>query len=145
MASKRKAAARAKSGARRACSAKKAPRARAQSKGLTLRGVAPSFTVNDLAESLAWYQRRPRVRRRGALGAGREAASGCRFSAGDVTFMIGQDDWKKGRDREEGRGLSDLLHDGAGTSTTSRSASRRRAESSTMSRRTSPGACATSP
>ncbi len=30
---------------------------------------------------------------------------GVSLKAGDVTFMIGQDDWKKGRDRKKGEGF----------------------------------------
>ena len=105
MPSKKKAAARAKSGAKRASSAKKAPRAKTQSKGLTLSGVAPSFTVDDLQKSVAWYQDvlgyvvKDRWESDGKL-------MGVEMGAGTtVTFMLGQDDWKKGRDRAKGEGF----------------------------------------
>ena len=104
MASKKKAAARAKSGARRAGGARKAPRA-AASKGLTLSSVAPSFTVDDLQKSIAWYQDvlgfvvKDRWEWDGKL-------MGVEMGAGTtVTFMLGQDDWKKGRDRAKGEGF----------------------------------------
>ena len=102
MASKKKAAARAS--AKRASSAKKAPRG-AASKGLTLSSVAPSFTVNDVQKSIAWYQDvlgcvvKDRWESDGKL-------MGVEMGAGPaVTFMLGQDDWKKGRDRAKGEGF----------------------------------------
>jgi uncharacterized glyoxalase superfamily protein PhnB len=104
MASRKKAAARAKTGAKRTGSAKKAPRARTQPKGLTLSSVAPSFTVDDVAKSLAWYQDvlgclvKDRWESEGKL-------MGVEMSAGTVIFMLGQDDWKKGRDRVKGDGF----------------------------------------
>ena len=104
MASKKKAAGRAKTGAKRAASAKKAPRAKARSKGLALSGATPSFTVNDLARSLAWYQDvlgcvvKDRWESDGTL-------MGVEMGAGAVIFMLGQDDWKKGRDRAKGEGF----------------------------------------
>jgi catechol 2,3-dioxygenase-like lactoylglutathione lyase family enzyme len=60
--------------------------------------------VNDLEKSLAWY--------RDVLGFGVEETwkdegkvVGVSLKAGDVSFMIGQDDWKKGRDRKKGEGF----------------------------------------
>ena len=72
---------------------------------LALRSASPSFTVNDLNRSLAWY--------RDVLGFGVEETwkddvgkiMGISLKAGDVSFMIGQDDWKKGRDRKKGEGF----------------------------------------
>ncbi len=74
------------------------------SRSLALSSASPSFTVNDLEKSLAWY--------RDVLGffveetwddAGKVV--GVSLRAGDVSFMIGQDDWKKGRDRKKGEGF----------------------------------------
>jgi uncharacterized glyoxalase superfamily protein PhnB len=72
---------------------------------LALASASPSFTVNDLNRSLAWY--------RDVLGFGVEETwkddggkiMGVSLKAGDVSFMIGQDDWKKGRDRKKGEGF----------------------------------------
>jgi uncharacterized glyoxalase superfamily protein PhnB len=72
---------------------------------LALRSASPSFTVNDLEKSLGWY--------RDVLGFGVEETwknpdgkvVGISLKAGDVSFMIGQDDWKKGRDRSKGEGF----------------------------------------
>ena len=71
---------------------------------LTLRSASPSYTVNDLDKSLAWY--------RDVLGFDVEEkwenegkVVGVSLKAGDVSFMIGQDDWKKGRDRRKGEGF----------------------------------------
>lgn len=72
---------------------------------LALRSASPSFTVNNLEKSLAWY--------RDVLGFGVEElwknddgkVMGVSLKAGDVSFMIGQDDWKKGRDRKKGEGV----------------------------------------
>lgn len=72
--------------------------------GLRLTSVSPGLTVNDIQKSLAWY--------RDVLGfkVGERWESdgvlqGVELSAGDAMFMIGQDDWKKGRDRVKGVGV----------------------------------------
>ena len=93
--------------------AKKKPPAKAKSaprrsgtgtQSLALSDASPSFTVNDLEKSLAWY--------RDVLGFAVEETwkdagkvVGVSLRAGDVSFMIGQDDWKKGRDRTKGEGF----------------------------------------
>jgi len=73
-------------------------------RSLTLRSASPSFTVNDLDKSVGWY--------RDVLGFDVEETwknegkvVGVSLKAGDVSFMIGQDDWKKGRDRKKGEGF----------------------------------------
>jgi uncharacterized glyoxalase superfamily protein PhnB len=71
---------------------------------LRLRSAAPGFTVNDLQKSLAWYRDvlgftiKERWEHDGKL-------AGVEMAAGSVTFMLGQDDWKKGRDRQKGEGF----------------------------------------
>ena len=88
--------------AKRATRARKPARARPQ--GLTLGSVAPSFTVNDLQKSLTFYRDvlglvvKDRWEHEGRL-------MGVEMGAGGVTFMLGQDDWKKGRDRVKGEGF----------------------------------------
>ena len=78
--------------------------ARAKAQTLKMRSAAPGFTVNDLDKSLAWYRDvlgfvvEERWEQEGKL-------TGVELRAGDVTFMIGQDDWKKGRDRKKGEGF----------------------------------------
>lgn len=71
---------------------------------LQLASVGPSLTVNDVEKSLAWY--------RDVLGfaAGERwehegKLMGAELRAGSAFFMIGQDDWKKGRDRKKGEGV----------------------------------------
>src|SRR5215813_5292093 len=72
---------------------------------LALSSASPSLTVNDLDKSLGWY--------RDVLGFAVEETwkgddgkvVGVSLKAGDVSFMIGQDDWKKGRDRKKGEGF----------------------------------------
>jgi len=73
-------------------------------RSLALLDASPSFTVNDLAKSVAWY--------RDVVGFAVEEEwkdagklVGVSLRAGDVSFMIGQDDWKKGRDRTKGVGF----------------------------------------
>ena len=79
-------------------------KARAKSDTLKLSEASPSFTVNDLEKSLAWYRDvlgfvvEERWERDGKL-------MGVSLQAGGVAFMIGQDDWKKGRDRKKGEGF----------------------------------------
>ena len=90
--------------AKRATRARKEPRARTRPGGLTLGSVAPSFTVNDLEKSLTFYRDvlglvvTNRWEHEGKL-------MGVEMRAGGVTFMLGQDDWKKGRDRVKGEGF----------------------------------------
>ena len=92
-----------KSGAARSPKAAPAKKA-ATPETVRLREVSPSFTVNDLQKSLAWYQDvlgfsvDERWERDGKL-------LGVSLRAGATTFMIGQDDWKKGRDRKKGEGF----------------------------------------
>ncbi len=77
---------------------------RAASGGFRLTSASPSFTVNDLEKSLAWYHEvvgfavKERWEQDGKL-------MGVELAAGDVSFMIGQDDWKKGRNRRKGEGF----------------------------------------
>ncbi|HEY6050214.1 MAG TPA: VOC family protein [Thermoanaerobaculia bacterium] len=94
--------------------AKKAKKSPARSKAaprksgagaLSLTSATPSFTVGDLDASLAFY--------RDVLGFEVEETwkndegevRGVSLKAGGVSFMIGQDDWKKGRDRKKGEGF----------------------------------------
>lgn len=86
------------SGKRRRATARKEPET------VRLRSVSPGLTVNDIQRSIAWY--------RDVLGCvvgdkweheGR--LMGCEMKAGAATFILGQDDWKKGRDRKKGEGV----------------------------------------
>ncbi len=84
--------------------AKAAPRKYGSAGSLALSDASPSLTVNDLEKSLAWY--------RDVLGFAVEETwkdagkvVGVSLRAGEVSFMIGQDDWKKGRDRKKGDGF----------------------------------------
>ena len=71
---------------------------------MRLRSAGPSFTVNDIEKSLAFYRDvlgftlKERWEQDGAL-------HGVEMVAGSVTFWLGQDDWKKGRDRVKGLGF----------------------------------------
>ena len=97
-------ATRKKAAARRAGGAKKRPRKSGGATGLSLKSVAPSFTVSDLQRSIAWYQDvlgcvvQDRWESDGKL-------MGVELAAGDVVVMLSQDDWKKGRDRVKGEGF----------------------------------------
>jgi uncharacterized glyoxalase superfamily protein PhnB len=112
MASRKKTSKRAASGkgrggtgrAKRVASGGKRARPSA-SRGLALSGVAPSLTVDDIQKSLAWYRDvlgfavKDRWEQDGTL-------MGVEIAAGPtVVFMLGQDDWKKGRDRQKGQGF----------------------------------------
>jgi catechol 2,3-dioxygenase-like lactoylglutathione lyase family enzyme len=77
---------------------------RQQPESLRLRSITPSFTVNDLERSLAWY--------RDGLGffvAERWEESGrlrgVMLRAGTCEFGLSQDDFSKGRDRVKGIGF----------------------------------------
>lgn len=68
---------------------------------LRLRSAAPSFTVNDVERSLRFYRDilgfvvTERWMKEGKL-------QGVEIAAGSVTLMLGQDDWKRGRNRAKG-------------------------------------------
>ena len=77
---------------------------RQQPESLRLRSITPTFTVNDLQLSLAWY--------RDGLGffvaerweeGGR--LQGVMLKAGTCEFGLSQDDFTKGRDRAKGIGF----------------------------------------
>ncbi len=71
---------------------------------LNLTAVMPSITANDLGASIEWY--------RDVMGfvVAQEIEHegqrvGAMISAGGVQFMLGQDDFAKGRDRQKGIGF----------------------------------------
>jgi len=72
--------------------------------GLRLRRLSVGLTVNDLQRSLAWYRDvigfvvTDEWRVEGTL-------HGVEMRAGSAEIFLGQDDWKKGRDRTKGEGL----------------------------------------
>lgn len=89
--------------------AAKRPPARRQPETLRLRDISPSFTATDLQRSIAFY--------RDVLGfvVGDEwrqngALMGVELHAGAVTFMLNQDDFAKGRDRQKGVGMRLWCH-----------------------------------
>lgn len=71
---------------------------------LRLRSVTVGLTVNDISRSLAWYRDvlgftvADEWRVKGEL-------RGVEMKAGTVFIFLGQDDWKKGRDRIKGEGI----------------------------------------
>jgi uncharacterized glyoxalase superfamily protein PhnB len=81
----------------------RATRARHQPETLRLRASNAGFTVNDIDKSVAWYQDVlgcvvvDRWERGGKL-------MGATLRAGAVDFYLGQDDWRKGKDRKKGEG-----------------------------------------
>ena len=84
--------------------AKAKAKAKASGKGLALTAAGPSFTVDNLRKSIAWYRdvlgftEGERWEEKGTL-------LGMELKAGSVTFMISQDDWSKGRHRIKGAGF----------------------------------------
>jgi uncharacterized glyoxalase superfamily protein PhnB len=102
MAAKTKTATKRKAKAK--ASRKPARPARKGPESLRMRSVAPGFTVNDIEKSVAWYRDvmgfflKERWEQEGKL-------AGAELVAGSVTFMLSQDDWKKGRDRSKGEGV----------------------------------------
>jgi catechol 2,3-dioxygenase-like lactoylglutathione lyase family enzyme len=77
---------------------------RQQPESLRLRSIAPSFTVNDLQKSLAWYRDglgfsiAERWEEKGEL-------KGVMLKAGACQLGLAQDDFQKGRDRPKGVGF----------------------------------------
>ena len=109
MATKRKAKKRSPRKAPKRTAAKRRPAKaarvrRQQPESLRMRSAAPGFTVNDIAKSIAWYRDvlgfvvKQRWEHEGKL-------AGVELLAGSVRFMLGQDDWKKGRGRVKGEGF----------------------------------------
>jgi len=84
--------------------ARRALKARRQPESLRLQAAGPSFTANDIQRSLAFYcdvlgfTPKERWEEEGRL-------VGVELAAGRVTFWLGQDDWRKGRDRVKGQGF----------------------------------------
>lgn len=68
------------------------------------RELTPSLTVNDLKQSLAWYESvlgfhvESRWEADGAL-------RGVELKAGTAKLMLNQDDWARGRERHKGEGV----------------------------------------
>lgn len=80
------------------------PRERRQPETLRLRSLIPTFTVNDVGASLAWY--------RDVLGfvlverwEAEGTLQGVQLRAGGCDLYLTQDDFKKGRDRAKGVGF----------------------------------------
>jgi len=77
---------------------------RKEPESLRLRGAQAGYTVNDIEKSLAWYRDvlgftvGEQMRDGGAL-------MGVELKAGNVSIWLGQDDWKKGKDRSKGEGV----------------------------------------
>ena len=77
---------------------------RKQPETLRLRAVMPAMTVGDVAKSIAWYRDvmgfvvAEEMEREGRL-------VGAALQAGDCRFLLGQDDFQKGRDRPKGVGF----------------------------------------
>lgn len=71
---------------------------------LKARSLAPGLTVNDLQRSIRFYTEglgftvSEEMKEEGEL-------RGVMLDAGGPLLMLGQDDWKKGRDRVKGVGL----------------------------------------
>ena len=81
-----------------------AKKQRQQPESLRLRSMMPSYTVNDIEKSVAWYRE----------GLGFHVAErwedagtlkGVMLQAGTCSFGLSQDDFSKGRDRAKGVGF----------------------------------------
>ena len=81
---------------------------RAKPESLRARTLTASFTVNDLAKSLAWYTDVLgfTVDQKHERGGEVRAVS---LKAGDVRILLGQDDGAKGLNRTKGAGSSIML------------------------------------
>jgi lactoylglutathione lyase len=77
---------------------------RRQPETLRLRSVTPTLTVNDLQKSITWY-----CDGLGFIVSERwdddGKLQGVMLKAGNCTFMLSQDDFEKGRDRQKGEGF----------------------------------------
>ncbi len=85
-------------------SAKKEKKSAKRSNKLKLKSAGVSLTVNDLDKSIEWYRDvlgftlKEKWERDGKV-------LGVEMRAADVSFMLAQDDWKKGKDRKKGEGF----------------------------------------
>lgn len=81
---------------------------RQQPETFRARAVMPSLTVNDLEKSIAWYTDVLgfTVKERSTGDARRRGAT---LVAGEVVWMLWQDDFAQGRDRPKGVGLRFFL------------------------------------
>jgi catechol 2,3-dioxygenase-like lactoylglutathione lyase family enzyme len=93
-----------KAGPRKRAAATRPRFERRQPETLRLQSAAPSLTVNDVELSLAWYRDvlgcvvKERWEEQGRL-------IGVQMLAGTISIYLGQDDWKKGRERKKGEGF----------------------------------------
>lgn len=77
---------------------------RKQPETLRLKAVMPALTVDDVETSVAWYRDvvgftvAEEMRHEGKL-------AGAVLQAGEMRFLLGQDDFQKGRDRSKGVGF----------------------------------------
>ena len=78
--------------------------ARKRPESLRLRSIAPSFTVNDVERSVAWYRDGLGffVSERWEEGS---RLQGVMLKAGTCHVVLSQDDFSKGRDRPKGVGF----------------------------------------
>ena len=88
----------------KASAAPKRIKSRRQPETLRLRSIQPGFTVNDIDASVKWYT--------DVLGfvmvepwMNEGKMMGAEIRAGASSIFLGQDDFKKGRDREKGAGV----------------------------------------
>jgi catechol 2,3-dioxygenase-like lactoylglutathione lyase family enzyme len=92
-----------KSAAKRSVARKAVGKAASKPTGAALVSVAPSFTANDAEASIKWYcdvlgfKVVERWEYEGRF-------MGAQLGLDNVSFNIGQDDWKLGRDRVKGQG-----------------------------------------
>jgi len=79
--------------------------------GHALMSVAPGFTANDAAKTIAWYcdvlgfKVIERWEHEGQF-------LGAQIGSGDILINVGQDDWKMGRDRVKGQGTHTYITTG---------------------------------
>jgi predicted lactoylglutathione lyase len=77
---------------------------RRQPESLRLRSIMPSYTVNDINRSVAWYQEGLGFYVSERWEDGGEL-KGVMLKAGSCQLGLAQDDFKKGRDRKKGEGF----------------------------------------
>ena len=78
---------------------------RAQPETLRLKAIAPAITVDDLEKSLHWYRDVLGFTVKEEWKSDEGEVRGVAMVAGAAQFMLGQDDWAKGRDRSKGEAL----------------------------------------
>jgi uncharacterized glyoxalase superfamily protein PhnB len=72
---------------------------------LSLSGITPTLTVDDMSVSLTWYTEILGFEVTERFDDADGKPMGASLRSGHCNLFLGQDDWSKGRDRDKGAGV----------------------------------------